>query len=167
MFMAKTLHDWLPAGASLFNKRLTSYLNLKVVKEISSVGMDWYDYVQILHNEAPFKQKNIYSFCVLENGFAVGFNENEATGWTFPIVKYSGWYATGELKHGVKVKVELKDQIYECHIENRMIGEWPCKKEELFIIFDDTEMPHFPYPVRKWEGKIEVLDEMIYPTIQK
>lgn len=35
----------------------------------------------------PGIHKNIYFWVELENGFAVGWNENPAKGWSFPVVK--------------------------------------------------------------------------------
>ena len=31
--------------------------------------------------------KNVYSWAELENGYAVGWNENPAKGWSFPVCK--------------------------------------------------------------------------------
>jgi hypothetical protein len=33
------------------------------------------------------KHKNVFYWVELENGYAVGWNENPARGWSFPIVK--------------------------------------------------------------------------------
>jgi len=32
-------------------------------------------------------QRNVHFWVVLENGYAVGWNENPARGWSFPVVK--------------------------------------------------------------------------------
>ena len=37
----------------------------------------------------PGKQKNVYFWAELENGYAVGWNENPSRGWSFPVMKYS------------------------------------------------------------------------------
>jgi len=34
----------------------------------------------------PGPQKNVYFWVILENGKAVGFNENPAKGWSFPVI---------------------------------------------------------------------------------
>ena len=34
----------------------------------------------------PGPQKNVYSWVQLANGKAVGWNENPASGWTFPVI---------------------------------------------------------------------------------
>jgi hypothetical protein len=35
----------------------------------------------------PGTHKNVYSWVELENGYAVGWNENPARGWSFPVIK--------------------------------------------------------------------------------
>ena len=35
----------------------------------------------------PGTHKNVYFWVELVNGFAVGWNENPARGWSFPVVK--------------------------------------------------------------------------------
>ncbi len=37
----------------------------------------------------PGKQKNVYFWVELENGYAVGWNENTNKGWSFPSIKLS------------------------------------------------------------------------------
>lgn len=37
----------------------------------------------------PGKHKFVWSWYVLNNGHAVGWNENPSRGWTFPVIKYS------------------------------------------------------------------------------
>lgn len=38
----------------------------------------------------PGKQKNVLFWCEIEGGLAIGWNENPASGWTFPIIKHQG-----------------------------------------------------------------------------
>ena len=35
----------------------------------------------------PGKHKNVHGWVELENGYAVGHNENPARGWSFPVIK--------------------------------------------------------------------------------
>lgn len=35
----------------------------------------------------PGKHKNVYFWVELENGYAVGWNENPSRGWSFPVIK--------------------------------------------------------------------------------
>jgi hypothetical protein len=35
----------------------------------------------------PGKHKNVHVWWELENGYAVGWNENPSIGWSFPVVK--------------------------------------------------------------------------------
>ena len=46
----------------------------RVVKEMK---LDW-----------PGKHKNVFAWWILEDGRAVGWNENPALGWSFPVIKY-------------------------------------------------------------------------------
>jgi len=87
------LSEWTPIQqASWVDKAAEKFLDKKIVKQVSSAGMDWDEYLKELSTNAPFKAKNVNSFVVLENGYAVGFNENPAKGWSFPVVKYKGIY---------------------------------------------------------------------------
>jgi hypothetical protein len=35
----------------------------------------------------PGTHKNVQNWCILANGYAVGWNENPSIGWNFPMVK--------------------------------------------------------------------------------
>lgn len=84
--MTKTLHDWLPSEAHQQDlPRLKKLMGLKVAVEFSpstwadgklSDNTDWYRW--------PGSHKNVFSWCILEDGSAVAWNENSATGWSFP-----------------------------------------------------------------------------------
>lgn len=78
--------DWLRnTGSSWYNKYLEKYMDVKIVKQVSSVGDDdhWDKYLKLVHKYFP-KHQNVYSFIVLENGWCVGWNENPSHGWSFP-----------------------------------------------------------------------------------
>lgn len=86
-----TLQEWINnQRISFIDKQILKHLDKTIVKEVSSAGMDWDEYLKELHTNAPFKAKYIYSFVVLENGTAVGLNENPAKGLSTPTVKYKG-----------------------------------------------------------------------------
>ncbi len=57
-------------------KHATQYLDVNVVREVSSTRMDWDDYIKELRTNAPFVARNVFYFVILENGYAVGHNEN-------------------------------------------------------------------------------------------
>ena len=67
-------------GCEFENTPARKLIDMKVIKECDStlVGQHW-----------PGTQKNVYSWCILENGKAVGWNESPSHGWSFPVVKYS------------------------------------------------------------------------------
>ena len=57
------------------------FCDVTVVKEYSATKEDTW-------RQWPGKEKNVYCWWVLENGKAVGWNENPARGWSFPVVSY-------------------------------------------------------------------------------
>lgn len=83
------LIDWLRnLGASSWSDSLSPHLETEILKEVSSVSMDWDQYLHEVNVKAKFKAKYVFSFVVLKTGHAVGFNENPSFGWSFPISKY-------------------------------------------------------------------------------
>ena len=72
-----TLREALPNEffSEFMNTRTAKYLDVEVVKEKE---FNW-----------PGNHKNVYCWWVLENGYAVGWNENPARGWSFPVVRYN------------------------------------------------------------------------------
>lgn len=93
------LKEWNPiqnSGFDFSNTRIDKYMELEIVKECSSVDFSkdsdeqFNAYIKELNTNAPFKTHHTYSFVVLKNGYAVGWNENPSRGWSFPIVKYKG-----------------------------------------------------------------------------
>jgi hypothetical protein len=89
-----TLEEWLRnTGASWHNKYLDGWMDLKVTREFSGTefdGDEWDDFMKLVNIYFP-KHRHVYSFITLENGWAVGFNENPAQGWSFPksVKKYN------------------------------------------------------------------------------
>lgn len=72
--MIKTLKDVLAVefmGIEYENDRARKYADMQVVREHQ---FGW-----------PGKHKNVVYWCELENGLAVGWNENPARGWSFPV----------------------------------------------------------------------------------
>lgn len=56
-------------------------LDLKVVAEFDIAN-------ETTWKRWPGPHRNVLFWVVLENGKAVGFNENVARGWSFPVIKY-------------------------------------------------------------------------------
>jgi hypothetical protein len=85
-----TLREWLKnTGASWYNSYLEKWLDLQVTREFSSVFFDQDEWSKFVNLYFP-NHGYVYSFITLENGWAVGWNENPARGWSFPksIKKY-------------------------------------------------------------------------------
>lgn len=78
-----TLREWAPQEfeQSFDDTRAYKYADVEVVKEYDMHGEEntW--------RRWPGPHKNVLSWCVLANGYAVGWNENESRGWSFPVVK--------------------------------------------------------------------------------
>lgn len=70
----ETLRDWLPHEAlSYTDDAFYKHLDVEVIEDKEG---GW-----------PGKHKNVYHWCILKNGVAVGWNENPSVGWAFPIKK--------------------------------------------------------------------------------
>lgn len=83
--MSKKLRDVLPYEAvrgEYDGERFQRYLDVEVVEEVHMHGADmprWRPW--------PGQHKNVLNWWKLANGYAVGWNENMARGWSFPVVK--------------------------------------------------------------------------------
>ena len=82
--MTKTLRDWLPSealGGEYSSDAFQKFLDVEVVEEIDMMGdmKKWRSW--------PGTHKNVLNWVVLANGKAVGWNENPAIGWSFPVTK--------------------------------------------------------------------------------
>lgn len=71
--MKKTLRDCVPYEALTYlGERFQRYLDVEVSEEIHD--KPWVDH-----------HKNVHVWWKLSNGMAVAWNENPATGWSFPV----------------------------------------------------------------------------------
>lgn len=77
-----TLRDWLPSQA-----HSDEYPHLKRHLDVEVVERNGYPQEVVKCHQFP--HKHIYSWCLLANGYHVGFNENPAIGWSFPVKKYN------------------------------------------------------------------------------
>jgi hypothetical protein len=78
----KTLIDWAPFefSRSFQDTKAFKMKDLRVVEEYSMLNEETW-------KRWPGNHKNVYSWVLLENGFAVGWNENSGRGWSFPVLK--------------------------------------------------------------------------------
>lgn len=73
----KTLKDVMPAEfKDYFDSRAYKFKDVAVVEEKE---FGW-----------PGSHKNVIFWVILENGYAVGWNESSSRGWSFPTVKVNG-----------------------------------------------------------------------------
>jgi hypothetical protein len=73
------LKDRLPIefmGCEYENSKARKFSDIEVIQEFESYNEPWIG-----------NHKNVHFWFVLENGYAVGFNENPAKGWSFPLIK--------------------------------------------------------------------------------
>ena len=91
-----TLEQWLEQiKATSYNKYLDKWLTLKVTREFSSAeesfsgDKGWKNWIKLSNKYFP-NHRFVFSFITLENGWAIGWNENPGRGWSFPrsIEKY-------------------------------------------------------------------------------
>jgi len=80
----RTLKDALP-----YEFLIGSYNNTRAykMKDVKVVAEHCILYDQDEYICWPGTQKHVYSWVELENGYAVGWNENPARGWSFPVIK--------------------------------------------------------------------------------
>lgn len=56
----------------------------------------------------PGKHKNVFRWVLLASGKCVGWNENPATGWTFPVYRLKPGYLEIYVNH-IKANPEVKE----------------------------------------------------------
>lgn len=80
----KTLKDWLPYDykGGTVDPRIEKHLQDEVVMEYG--GMNEPERVWV------GKHKNVYAWCTLKTGYAVGWNESPSRGWAFVITPLEG-----------------------------------------------------------------------------
>ena len=78
----KTLRDVAPRELTLeyTSTRAFKMRDVTVVREYSSLEPGYKPW--------PGKERNVHVWWVLANGKAVGWNENPARGWGFPVIAY-------------------------------------------------------------------------------
>jgi hypothetical protein len=75
-----TLREWAPQEfeQSFYDVPSYRHADVEVVEE--------YGYNEV-NRRWPGPHKNVMNWCVLANGYAVGWNENPSLGWSFPMIK--------------------------------------------------------------------------------
>ena len=80
----RTLKDYMPRefmGGEYHDTKAFKLADVVVVKEHCR------HYDQDEYIRWPGKHKNVHYWVELENGYIVGWNENPARGWSFPVIK--------------------------------------------------------------------------------
>lgn len=78
--MRQKLIDRLPyefRGGEYDNSKAMKFADIEVIKEYDTFKKPWIG-----------KHKNVHVWFILANGYAVGFNESPARGWSFPVIRY-------------------------------------------------------------------------------
>ena len=114
----KTIKDVLPAEY-FFEPESKKYIDLEVLEEHE------------LNNSKPWpgKEKNVNNWYVLENGKAIGWNENSQKGWSYPVIKFVLKYDRyPKLMDALKVaKNECKDPYalsYLHHVDDQIYHQY-------------------------------------------
>ncbi len=76
--MNKILRDSVPSEffREFMDTRAAKFLDIPITKEVEGHKRRW-----------PGKEKFVFFWWILANGYAVGWNENPSRGWSFPVVK--------------------------------------------------------------------------------
>ncbi len=80
---SKTLKDVMPhefMGGEYCNDRAYTFRDVEVIQEHSLSDNNYVSW-------PGTRNKNVMFWVKLSNGYAVGFNENPARGWSFPVIK--------------------------------------------------------------------------------
>lgn len=81
-YIGEPLKNWIKpdymVGWFKSDDKLIKHLDDKIVAVHSSYDVS-----------PPFKHRNIHFWVELESGYAVGFNENPSSGWSYPIKRHS------------------------------------------------------------------------------
>ena len=80
----KTLLDVMPSEFLKSEHKETKAFTFKDLTVIAEHCRFW---DQDKYIKWPGSQKNVHHWVELENGYAVGWNENPAKGWSFPVIK--------------------------------------------------------------------------------
>lgn len=54
-------------------------------------------------------------------------------------------------KHGDKVSLIINNIAYDGHVEKRMLNQWPDERFDLFVIIENTTIPHFPISIKNFK----------------
>ena len=74
-------------GIEYEDERAYKFRDVKVVKEHSRIGVSGGKIVDIRYKKWIGTHKYVYNWVELENGYAVGMNENPSRGLSFPVVR--------------------------------------------------------------------------------
>ena len=111
--MMITLRDWLSYDAldDVTTEQIRKYYHCEVLQQYGGMVMG----KDGLLTAGPWKpwpgaHKHVMNWCVLDNGKAIGFNENPSRGWGFPVIRYTepGSYIifTDVMKDGVTLSID-------------------------------------------------------------
>lgn len=131
-----TLKEWM----NCYDENLRPYEGLQVVEMYGCLGTD---------RPHPFKHKNIHNWCVLENGMAVGFNENPSYGWSFPFKKNYRKVGT-RMENRIKSEIAISMKAKNKERTNTLRG----------ILADAAQLAHL-------EKRKELKDEDVLSAITK
>lgn len=68
--------------------------------------------------------------------------------------------ANEKYKHGDKLILDVSGTKYDGHIEERMLNQWPDKRSYLFVIVDNTPVPHFPIQLKNFQENYGLISHL-------
>lgn len=74
-------------GVEYRDEKAYKFRDIKVIKEHSGIGVRKAKIIDIRYKSWIGIHKNIHNWVELENGYAVGMNENPSRGLSFPVVR--------------------------------------------------------------------------------
>jgi len=77
----RILRDWVPREFDeIVYPKAGKYLDIPIIKEYGYEAPDG-------DKRWPGKEKYVFAWVILKNNIAIGWNENPAKGWGFPVKK--------------------------------------------------------------------------------
>ena len=74
-------------GIEYRSERAFKFIDVEVVKKYSRIGVRYGKIVNIPYKKWIGIHKYVHNWVELENGYAIGMNENPARGLSFPVVR--------------------------------------------------------------------------------
>ena len=123
-------------------KKVFKMLDVKIMNEFSLHNDLWVSWQKF------GTHKNVMNWVLLDNGYAVGWNENPGKGWSFPLKKVP-----------TKIILDFIDRKYEYDREQKSIDFHLTSLRSFISIRDRKERGEYTIPFR---GVVYTIEEIIH-----